>query len=85
MPIAMTRRALAVSVVLSFVAGSGCKTNQGNGEAQPQNTSRGYNADNERNNTRKSGTGGPGNNTTPAKPGPDQTPGQPASKSDRAH
>lgn len=58
-----------------------CKENTGNGEARPENSAKGSDPDQQRNNTPKSGTGqGGGGTQTPANPAAGQTPGQPASK-----
>lgn len=80
----MSRRAFTWCLLIELAALTSCKTNQGNGEAQPEDTKHGYNPDNEKNNVRKAGSGGAGGtNREQTKPGPDQTPGQPASKTDR--
>lgn len=57
--------------VLSFLS---CKTNQGNGLAQPQNAGKGYNPDQEKDNTRQGGAGSSSQAARTASPGPAQTP-----------
>src|ERR1700728_4517754 len=54
--IAMSRRAFTWCLLMAAL--TSCKTNQGNGEAQPEDTKHGYNPDSEKNNVRKAG--GPG-------------------------
>ncbi len=77
------RTAVFFLIAAATLTTGGCKVNQGNGEAQPENTGKGYSPDNERNNVRNGKSDG-ANHTTPTGPGADQTPSQPASKLDRA-
>jgi hypothetical protein len=77
----MLRRRI-VCLPIAFLSMAACKTNQGNGEAKPENSGNGYNPDNQKNNMRQSGTGGPGKSTTPSQPARSQTAGQPAGKTD---
>jgi predicted small secreted protein len=77
------RRFLVLLVLFGSLTAASCNTNQGNGEAQPENTGKGYNADNEKNDQRNSKS--VGTQTTPSKPAPGQTPSQPASKPTASH
>jgi hypothetical protein len=81
----MLRRAFACLSMLVCFTITGCKVNQGNGEAKPQNSGPDYNQDYENNNTPKRETSTNGAGAVPAKPGPAQTPSQPASKTNRVH
>ena len=79
----MSRRTFSCLLLFSRLTALSCRTNQGNGVAQPENTGKGYNPDQEKNNVRQSGTGGPGQTNRSSQPGSAQTPSQPASKGDR--
>lgn len=76
-----TARLICLALGLTCVS---CDRNAGNGEAQPENTKQGYNADNEKKDQRQGGLG-QGKATTPSNPGPAQTPSDPASKPDGPH
>ena len=79
----MMRRILTSFVLIACLAAGGCRTNQGNGEANPENSGNGHSPDNQKNDMRKAGR--IGNETKPSNPGPDQSPGQPAGRTDRPH
>lgn len=80
---AVRYRSLVLLVLFACLALSSCKVNQGNGEAQPENTRKEYNADNEKNDNRNSKS--VGKQTTPSTPAPGQTPSLPAGKSTGSH